>query len=82
MTLNQRGELATGLDPILGLCDIKTDDMLGVGLYGGVVRDPRDPSKKTGSGEGFNSIKLPFCALSVSYCTLPEAPTERFPYCL
>lgn len=45
---------------------IKADGMWGVGLYGGVVRDLDDPSKKTISGEGFNLIivfvlLLPYC---------------------
>lgn len=56
--------------------------MRGVGLYGGVVRDHRDPSEKIISGEGYDSIKLSFCALSVPYCTLPVALTERLLYCL
>lgn len=56
--------------------------MWDVGLYGGVVRDLRDPRKKSISGEEFNSVKLLFCAFSVSYCTLFVALAERFSYCL
>ena len=56
--------------------------MWDVGLYEGVVRDHRDPSKKIISGERFNPIKLSFCALSVFYCTSLVASAERLSYCL
>lgn len=50
MTLNQRGEQTTALVRPSD-CDIKTDGMWGAGLYGGVVRDLKDPSRKIISGE-------------------------------
>jgi len=61
MTLNQRGKRTTVLDPTVGL--IKELTVRGTGLYGGVVRDLKDPSKKAISGKRFNSIKQLFCAL-------------------
>ena len=42
--------------------------MRDAGLYGGVVRDLKDPSKKAISGKESDSIKPRFCALSDSYC--------------
>lgn len=63
MTLNQRGKWATTVDPAVGLR--KTDGIIGIGLYGGVVRDLKDPSKKAISGKILNSIKPFFCG---SYC--------------
>jgi hypothetical protein len=66
MALNQCGKCATPLDPTVGLRKKLT--VCAAGLYGGVVRDSRDPSRKTVPGKGFNSIKLLFCALSRPYC--------------
>ena len=63
MTLNQRGKRTTVLDPTVGL--IKELTVRGTGLYGGVVRDLKDPSKKAISGKRFNSIKQLFCVLLI-----------------
>lgn len=40
---------------------------VGPGLYGGVVRDLKDPNKKTISGKILNSIKQGFPVLIVRY---------------
>ena len=77
MTLNQRGEWATTPDPTVG--PRKTDGVFGAGLYGGVVRDLKDPSKKTISGERLNSIKPLFCGFLL--CAFPAAVADRWPYC-
>ena len=50
MTLNQCGGWATALGPTVGL-EKQTDGMFGTGLYGGIIRDLKSPSKKTLSGK-------------------------------
>lgn len=42
---------------------IKALTICGVGLYGGVVRDLKDPSRKTVSGKRFDLIKSFFLCL-------------------
>jgi len=50
MTLNQRGGWTTASVRPSDWKN-KTDGMFGTGLYGGIIRDLSDPSKKTTSGK-------------------------------
>ena len=50
MTLNQRGRwIISWVRP--SDWKNKTDGMFGTGLYGGIIRDLSDPSKKATSGK-------------------------------
>lgn len=79
MTLNQRGK--RDFPGSGGRTGIKGLTVCGTGLYGGVARDPKDPSKKTVSGKRFNQTAL-LCAFWFLLCVFLVAVVGRYVYCL
>ena len=51
MTLNQRGRWTTAWVRPSDWKNKADGGMFGTGLYGGIIRDLKDPSKKTTSGK-------------------------------